>query len=306
VGVKEKILITGGSGLLALNYALAVRKADNVVLGLHERNVLINGVCSVFLNLESVESLYKSLSDIKPSLVIHTVGLTNIETCEKNPQLAEYINVKLATNIATVAKQLDIKFVFISTDQLFDGKASMYNEMETVVPLNIYGSTKAKAEREVLAIHQEAMIIRTNFYGWGTTYRHSFSDFIYYQLKNKQPVELFFDVFYTPILIEKLVEIIDKLVALNSYGIFNIVSDDRISKFDFGIKLADVFGFDHSLISPVSINTRKDLVMRPSDMSLNNEKSTNLLGKPFGKVNSHLILLKKQLSDNRYKEITLL
>lgn len=306
MGVKEKILITGGSGLLALNYALAVRKADNVVLGLHERNVLINGVCSVFLNLESVESLYKSLSDIKPSLVIHTVGLTNIETCEKNPQLAEYINVKLATNIATVAKQLDIKFVFISTDQLFDGKASMYNEMETVVPLNIYGSTKAKAEREVLAIHQEAMIIRTNFYGWGTTYRHSFSDFIYYQLKNKQPVELFFDVFYTPILIEKLVEIIDKLVALNSYGIFNIVSDDRISKFDFGIKLADVFGFDHSLISPVSINTRKDLVMRPSDMSLNNEKSTNLLGKPFGKVNSHLILLKKQLSDNRYKEITLL
>ena len=306
MGVKERILITGGSGLLALNYAVAVRKADNVVLGLHERNVLIKGVCSVFLNLESVESLYKSLSDIKPSLVVHTVGLTNIETCEKNPQLAEYINVKLATNIATVAKQLDIKFVFISTDQLFDGKASMYNEMETVVPLNIYGSTKAKAEREVLSIHQEAMIIRTNFYGWGTTYRHSFSDFIYYQLKNKQPVQLFFDVFYTPILIEKLVEIIDKLVALNSYGIFNIVSDDRISKFDFGIKLADVFGFDHSLISPVSINTRKDLVMRPGDMSLNNEKATNLLGNPFGKVSSHLILLKKQLSDNRYKEITLL
>ncbi len=306
MGVKEKILITGGSGLLALNYALAVRRADSVVLGLHERNVLINGVCSVFLNLESVESLYISLSDIKPSLVIHTVGLTNIETCEKNPQLAEYINVKLATNIATVAKQLDIKFVFISTDQLFDGKASMYNEMETVVPLNIYGSTKAKAEKEVLAIHHEAMIIRTNFYGWGTTYRHSFSDFIYYQLKNKQPVQLFFDVFYTPILIEKLVEIIDKLVALNSYGIFNIVSDDRISKFDFGIKLADVFGFDHSLISPVSINTRKDLVLRPGDMSLNNEKATNLLENPFGKVSSHLILLKKQLSDNRYKEITLL
>jgi len=306
VGIKEKILITGGSGLLALNYAAAVKENKDVVLGLHERNVLINGVCSVFLNLDSVESLYKSLSEIKPNLVIHTVGLTNIETCEKNPQLAEYINVKLATNVAAVSKQLDIKFVFISTDQLFEGKASMCNEMETVVPLNIYGSTKAKAEREILAIHQEAMIIRTNFYGWGTTYRNSFSDFIYYKLKNKQPVQLFFDVFYTPILIEKLAEIIDKLVALNSYGIFNIVSDDRISKFNFGIILADVFGFDHSLISPVSINTRNDLVMRPSDMSLNNEKATNLVGIPFGKVNSHLILLKKQLSDNRYKEITLL
>lgn len=306
MGIKEKILITGGSGLLALNYAAAVKENKDVVLGLHERNVLINGVCSVFLNLDSVESLYKSLSEIKPNLVIHTVGLTNIETCEKNPQLAEYINVKLASNIATVSKNLDIKFVFISTDQLFEGKASMYNEMETVVPLNIYGSTKAKAEREILAIHQEAMIIRTNFYGWGTTYRNSFSDFIYFKLKNKQPVQLFFDVFYTPILIEKLVEIIEKLVALNCYGIFNIVSEDRISKFDFGIKIADVFGFDHSLISPVSINTRNDLVMRPGDMSLNNEKATNLVGIPFGKVNSHLILLKKQLSDNRYKEITLL
>lgn len=303
---KEKILITGGSGLLALNYAAAVKEKKDVVLGLHERNVLIIGVCSVFLNLDSVESLYKSLSEIKPNLVIHTVGLTNIETCEKNPQLAEYINVKLASNIATVSKNLDIKFVFISTDQLFEGKASMYNEMETVVPLNIYGSTKAKAEKEVLDIHQEAMIIRTNFYGWGTTYRHSFSDFIYYQLKNKQPVELFFDVFYTPILIEKLVEIIEKLVALNCYGIFNIVSEDRISKFDFGIKIADVFGFNHSLISPVSINTRNDLVMRPADMSLNNEKTTKLLEGALGKVSSHLILLKKQLSDNRYKEITLL
>jgi len=306
VGIKEKILITGGSGLLALNYAAAVKEYKDVVLGLHERNVLIDGVCSVFLNLDSVESLYKSLSEIKPNLVIHTVGLTNIETCEKNPQLAEYINVKLASNIATVSKNLDIKFVFISTDQLFEGKASMYNEMEKVVPLNIYGSTKAKAEREILAIHQEAMIIRTNFYGWGTTYRNSFSDFIYYKLKNKQPVQLFFDVFYTPILIEKLVEIIEKLVALNSYGIFNIVSDDRISKFNFGIILADVFGFDQSLISPVSINTRNDLVMRPADMSLNNKKTTKLLEDALGKVSSHLILLKKQLSDNRYKEITLL
>jgi dTDP-4-dehydrorhamnose reductase len=292
--------------LLALNWANLVCQDFDVILGLHEREVSIKGAESLKISLESEIEFSKYVDIIKPDLVVHTAGMTNVDQCEAFPELANKINYEAAKFVSDVCLKNNIDLIFISTDHLFDGSVPNVSENHVKNPLNCYGQTKSLGEDYIHLNNPNALIIRTNFYGWGTTYRNSFSDFIYYKLKNKQPVQLFFDVFYTPILIEKLVEIIEKLVALNSYGIFNIVSDDRISKFNFGIILADVFGFDHSLISPVSINTRNDLVMRPSDMSLNNEKATNLVGIPFGKVNSHLILLKKQLSDNRYKEITLL
>ena len=91
----ENVLITGGSGLLALNWALAIRSKFNVILGIHNREFPLDNVEQKKINLDSYNILINDLKAINPKIVIHTAGLTNIENCEKNVNLANNINVNL-------------------------------------------------------------------------------------------------------------------------------------------------------------------------------------------------------------------
>ena len=301
--MKEDILITGGSGLLALNWALTIREKFNVTLGLHDRKANLKGTRSILLDLDSKEALAYSLETLKPQLVIHTAGLTSIEKCEANPTLAKYINVDLTKNLAMICAKLNIPIVYISTDHLFSGSESLVDEDFPVSPINVYAKTKAEAEACVLDTDAKALIIRTNFYGWGTSYRQSFSDMVINHLRAGKKISLFKDIYYTPMLIEPLVYAVHELVQKKAKGIFNVAGDDRISKYDFGLRLAKAFNLDNGLIDEGKIIDKPSLVNRPHDMSLSNEKVTNFLGVKMGGIDEHILKLKTQEVNGLAKEL---
>jgi dTDP-4-dehydrorhamnose reductase len=306
MSLKPSILLTGGSGLLAVNWFYTKRNEYNVFLGLNERKINPLGSHTFNLNFLSDEILIRQFEAIRPSLVIHTAGLTNVEKCENNPELAYYINVKLSGILANVTKRLEIPLVHISTDHLFEGNASMLSEDEPTNAINVYGRTKASAESLVLEINPDVLIIRTNFFGWGTSYRKSFSDYIIESLRNKQLLKLFDDVYYTPILAENLVNTVHELFDKKAKGIFNVVSDDRISKYDFGILIADEFSLDKSFIEKCSLHNQSNLVKRPFDMSLSNQKVNKLLGRCIGTVKQQISKLHLKELDKKNKKIQLL
>jgi dTDP-4-dehydrorhamnose reductase len=184
--------------------------------------------------------------------------------------------------------------------------SSLMTEDEPISAINIYGITKAQAESAVAEINPNALIVRTNFYGWGTSYRKSFSDYIIESLRNKKAISLFDDVYYTPIIAQKLIQIVHELVEKKATGIFNIVSDNRISKYDFGILIAQEFELDKSLIQRSSIRDKSSLVQRPADMSLSNHKVIELLGRNLGSVKQQIALLHQQEIQGNIKEIQLL
>lgn len=301
--MKEDILITGGSGLLALNWALAIREKFNVTLGLHDRKINLKDTRSILLDLDSKEALTEAFEALQPQLVIHAAGLTSIEQCESNPTLANYINVDLTKNLVMVCAKLNIPMVYISTDHLFLGNESLVQEDYPVSPVNVYAKTKAEAETCVLDSYAKALIIRTNFYGWGTSYRHSFSDMVINHLRSGKKISLFKDIYYTPMLIEPLVNSVHELVHKKAKGIFNVVGDDRISKYDFGLKLAREFNLDNNLIEEGKITDRPSLVNRPHDMSLSNEKVTNFLSRTMGGLDQHILKLKAQEASGLAKEL---
>jgi len=271
-------LITGGSGLLALNWALAIKGQYNVVLALHNRDIEVRGVKTIFFSLDDKESIKKVFQKYSPDIVIHTVGLTNIEECEKDKELAKYVNVKLAKNIATVCRDSNVKLVHISTDHLFSGIHDFSTETEKCSPLNIYAKTKLDAEQSVLEIYSQSLIVRTNFFCWGTSYRHSLSDKIIQALRNNESIELFHDIFFTPILASELAIKVHKLIDINATGIFNVVGNERLSKYEFGIKLAHAFKLNGDLIRKNSIKEYAKLTLRPKDMSLSNNKYSKVSG----------------------------
>ena len=292
--MKKRILITGGSGLLALNWAISLRRLFDVILGLHSRQINLAGTKSMMINMESVDSIKKLLNEVKPDLIIHTAGLTNIEHCESLPDLARYANFEISANLSSACASLGVQLVYISTDHLFHGGESFTDETAPVLPLNVYGRTKARGEVCVLDICPNALVIRTNFYCWGTSYRYSFTDLIINTLRSGKKIKLFNDIFYSPILCEELILATHDLLNKNAAGIFNIVSDERISKYDFGLIVAQRFNLDTNLIEKGSINDEPNLVIRPRDMSLSNKKASQLLGRKIGNVFEHLKKLKKQ------------
>lgn len=285
---RETLLLTGGSGLLSINWAMTMRDKKNIILGLHNRNIDINNVTSSKINLESIEDIIKALQLFRPRIIVHTAGLTNVELCESNMDLAYHINVKLASNVAIAAADAGVKMVHISTDHLYDGTRFLVDENEPLSPKNNYGITKAKAEEAVSKANPDALIIRSNFYAWGPLYRRSFSDTIIDSLRQKKTIILFEDVFYSPILAETLVEVIHELVDKNATGVFNVTGNERVSKFEFGQKVASVFQMDASFIKHGLIITQPGLVKRPADMSLSNKKVTSFLERDISRLDDDL------------------
>ena len=295
--MAQNTLITGGSGLLAKNWVSARLNKNNILLAEHDAPCLVPNTKSIKIDLSCVDDIILALKSNSIDVCIHAAGLTSVELCELNPQLAEYANVVLTKNVAIACSLLGVPFVFISTDHLFSGKIPMSGEDQAIEPLNVYAATKARAESVAFSEHPNPLVIRTNFFGQGHKFRQSFSDYIVENLISGKSINLFEDVFYTPIIASFLANVTHELIEIGAHGIFNIVGSERLSKYDFGIQLAEIFQLDSQLIVPISIDTLHHLVLRPKDMSLSNEKLINFLGRSPPTLALQLQELKFKMND---------
>lgn len=297
-----RILITGGSGLLAVNWALCRRKEDEVWLGLHRRVINIPATNTVMVDFLSEANIDRLISKVSPDLIIHTAGIADVDKCEAHAETAWRVNSDYAGMIARATSAVNKKLIHISTDHLFDGKTPFITENNVPNPLNTYGASKLAAERLISAENPDALILRVNFFGWGPNYRRSFSDWILASLWQHQRITLFENVIFSPLYVTEIVNAAHLLLASGSTGIFNLASSDSISKYEFGIKLADQFNLDKNLIDRGSYD-EKEGVARPLDMSLDNRKFLNQCGIGALPVERSIALLhqefeKKELLQN--------
>ena len=290
----KTIVFAGGSSLLAQSWIREEQPEYNFILGVHKREPDQNKGRNVVLAYENPEKLAKQFQQLKADIVVNCIGLTNVEACEEDEKLAAYTNVEIAQNIAQAGKLSKVKLVHISTDHLFDGTKAYASELEKKVPVNAYGRTKSQGEDVVFDTYPDALVIRTNFFGWGPSYKPSFSDKILNSLERNTPIQLFDDVYYTPVSVVSLREHILALVEKSATGIYNVTSSERITKYEFGCQLADAFGYSKNLIEPVSIESISGLTQRPKDMSLSNHKLSVFLSKSIPSLKEQILALKEE------------
>ena len=301
--LQSRALVVGGTGLLGVNILSEQSPIYKLCGTVHKRHLAIEGVQLVKVDLLKIDEFETLLESYQPALIINCAGYTNVDLCEQDEQTANYINAELPSRLAEVSHSRGIKFVHISTDHLFDGQLRFVSEDEPLSPLNIYAKSKALGEQNVLLNASDALIVRSNFFGWGTSYRKSFSDFIIDRISTGERVKLANDVFFTPVFIQKLISAIYDLVKLDACGIYNVVGKQRVSKFEFGQKIAKIFDFDESLIVPVSMNCLKTEAPRPRDMSLCTHKLFGKVGYDLGSVDDNITSLKELMHSNQYKVI---
>lgn len=287
---KKRILITGASGLLGYSLCEYYAQKD-LVFGLKNTHPIgISGVQEVSVDLLDKAALEKAFDSVRPEVVIHTAGLTQVDECEANPEKARLLNVVATESVGRLSNKYGAKLVHISTDHLFDGTQKMVTEEASLHPLNEYARTKAAAEQEALRF-PNALVLRTNFYGKGRAWRASFSDWLHQNLADGKKIRCFHDVYFTPIAMAHLIGILNETLRRQASGIFNLCGSERVSKFEFAIRYAERFKFPVSLIESASVDSVALKAKRPKDMSLSTEKLSRLLGRPLPGVDAGLSTL---------------
>ena len=127
--MPKRILITGGSGLLALNWAIARKGVDDITLGLHQRQVQLEDVTATMISDEGDGALTEVIADIAPDIIIHTAAMTNVDQCQQAPDQAMQVNRDLSARVAKAAHDQGCKLVHISTDHPFTGDEAMLDEI---------------------------------------------------------------------------------------------------------------------------------------------------------------------------------
>jgi dTDP-4-dehydrorhamnose reductase len=281
----NRLFISGGAGLLGSNWAIIKSHVSEVIVNLHRRQFDFPNLHSSNVNLMNIDDIKSFFIKNRPNQVVNTVALTSIEVCEEDPDLAYRTNVVVAKNLAIVCDLLKIKFIHISTDNLYSDGVPWSDEAKKMSPCNKYGYTKMLSEFEVMNCCPDAIVVRTNFYGKGANDKKSFSDLIIESVRSQKKIQLFNDVFYTPITMNSLIELVDALIQVNFTGVINVAGRERLSKYDFGVRLSAFLGLDERFIESVSISQRSDLVARPREMSLSTDLLQGTIGRKPPSIN---------------------
>ncbi len=287
----KNILFFGGSSLLATIWANYWRQKFNIYKTIHNQRLDDEEENIIKIDEISEFTIKSILKRYKIDLLINCVGLTNVEECEHSPKKANYLNAQVPLILAKTCFTYNIKFIHISTDHLFDGGKELRSELDEPHPLNIYAKSKLKGDQNVTVYNPDSLIIRTNFFGPGPSYRPSFSDIIINTIKRKKKIELFDDVYFTPVHVNEIARIIIKLLENKGNGIYNISSNERITKYEFGLIIARNMNLSMGLIKKGLIEERKDLVVRPKDMSLSNTKIKEKLNLEITSIKDQIALL---------------
>lgn len=299
----KRVLITGASGLLGSNliYTNPAKWHCIAISNTHPFKNPPADVAPIRADLlaQPLEAVFDPFLPL--DCIIHTAANTNVDQCEKEPAAANALNTGLAYRIAQYAHRNNIHLVHISTDHIFDGKSGNYSEADLPNPINEYAKTKLAAEECILRIHKaRSMIVRTNFFGYNMQNKNDLAGWMCSKLGNKEPIRLFRDVYFSPLLVNALISAIVEIVEKETTGLLHIAAADGCSKYEFGLMLASAFNFDPGLITPISIDESDLSVARPKNMTLNTGAAKALLTTALPKV-AQSIERYRELSANGYE-----
>ena len=283
-----RILVTGASGLLGLNVALEAA-SEHTVFGVVNVHPLRGEAFTVLRgDLLAPGEIERVFETARPDWVIHCAALANLETCERHPALAQKLNAELPGMIASAARETGARLAHISTDAVFDGRKGNYKETDEPNPLCVYARAKLAGERAVADAYPQAIIARVNLFGWSLDGKRSLAEFFFNNLQAGESMMGFTDVFFSPLLANDLGKILLSMLAEDLHGLYHVGSKESMSKYEFGVGIAEKFGFDPALIRPASIAEAGLGASRSPDLSLCVDKLIHSLPSSAPKLSTDL------------------
>ena len=227
------------------------------------------------------------LDEIQPDWVIHCAALANLDACEADPAKARKINTEVPYLLAQHVARGGARLLHVSTDAVFDGLKGNYTETDLPNPTGEYARTKLDAEGAVLGANPDAIVARVNLFGYSLTGKRSLSEFFLYNLLAGEKVMGFTDVIFCPLLANHLAHVFLDMLEFGLSGLYHTVSSECLSKYDFGVRIAQLFGLDETLIQPTCVAQGGLKAARSPNLTLRTDKlaqalNSRLVGAAWG------------------------
>jgi len=246
------------------------------------------------VDLADFDQVQNLIEAVNPEAVIHTAADSNLDACEKHPHRAFRYNVQATTHLVKACQGRSLRFIYLSTDMVFDGQGSLYKETDVCHPISVYGRTKLQAEGPVLEL-QNAVVVRSALiYGRPAISGTSFSVWLEDRLQKHQRVPLYHDQFRSPICVNNLADLLLELVDSEFTGILHLGGADRIDRYTFGQKVCEICNYDASLLDSVPMDSVTPVAPRPRDVSLDIRWAREVLRGEILGIEEGLALMKRR------------
>mgnify|MGYP005751705291 CR=1 FL=1 len=281
----KKVLITGSNGLLGQKLAELLLPKQNVEILATSRGE--NKLATVYptlpfrsMDVTDKEQVEQVVREFRPTHIIHTAAMTNVDQCENDREGALRLNRDAVQYLVEVCEKYSVHLVHVSTDFIFDGENGPYTEEAEAKPVNFYGESKLQAEEIVKQAKCKWAILRTVLvYGVAHDYgRTNIVLWVRDSLQTGKVIKVVNDQFRTPTLAEDLAMGCWLAVEHDAEGIFNISGKEMLTPYDMALQVADYFALDKSLIDKADASTFSQPAKRPPRTGFDISKAEAQLG----------------------------
>ena len=281
-----KILITGSNGLLGQHLVkLLAETTPHEIMATNRGEDRLSFSSSArynYFSLDITDGI--AVNDFvllhQPNVIIHAAAMTQPDTCEENEVECWNVNVTATRFLTDAAEKVNARFIYISTDFVFDGLHGPYKETDEPKPVNYYGSSKLAAEKSVMASKLQWTIVRTVLV-YGNILvgnRSNVISWVKENLENDRPIKVVSDQWRTPTYVEDLAKGILLVLDKNVNGIYHISGEEGMSPYDMAVATAEYLHLDKSLMTKVNADTFTQPARRPLKTGFIIDKAKKELG----------------------------
>ena len=266
--VQINVLVTGANGQLGSELQLRSQQTNSMF-----RFFFTDADTLDITNTSQLDDFVKHHSI---RYIINCAAYTAVDKAESDEVLCFKINYEGPKNLAVAASKNDCRLLHISTDYVFDGKASTpYKESDTTNPQSVYGKTKLQGEQAILKACPEAIIIRT---AWlYSAFGKNFVKTMLQLMDDRPELNIVADQYGTPTYAADLAELIVYILEQSEQqewksGIYHFSNKGKTTWFGFAEKIKELAQKNACTLHPVSTNEYKTAAARPAYSVLDKSK----------------------------------
>lgn len=299
-----KILLTGSNGLLGQKLVALLHQVPGVELvatarGANRLATTYPALHFVPLDVTDQAQVQQVLTQQRPTHVIHTAAMTQVDDCEQNKEDCWMQNVTAVAHLATSCAQLDVHLTHLSTDFIFNGTEALLDEEAVPDPISHYGASKLAAEQVVQSTAGLRWAIARTVLVYGTTLAGGRSNLVLWvhnSLCKGQKIKVVDDQWRTPTLAEDLAQGCWLLARQSAQGIFHLSGRELLTPYQMAQQVAATFQLDSALLEQVDSQTFTQPARRPPRTGFRIAKAERELGYQPHSFAEGLALVQGQLA----------